>query len=212
MCGVIGYFSEKPKAIHKEILANILLESRIRGLHSFGVACGYPGKELRVEKFFKVASARNFIRKCDYSLLIAHTRYSTSGDWKVLENNQPVVVGNNLLVFNGVIRMSTKKEYEKEFGEKYKTDNDGEIMLKLLVDKKKGMVKDVLGDDRVSYAGIHYVGGKAYVMRNSRRPLWHFWNEDMSLVFSTFDIGKRALGAEMSFFEKDEVTEQFKLC
>jgi len=205
MCGIIGYVSDKPKKEHKLILSNLMYESRIRGMHAFGLAYGEYGSTLKVKKFFKVEEACEEIMKNCFSLLIAHSRYDTSGDWKVIENNQPITIGKDVLVFNGVIRMCSKNKYEKEFNEKYTTENDGEIILKFLHDGNYKRAQELIEEKKVSYAGIHYVKQNLFAMRNIRRPLWYLSNGETQLVVSTLDIANRAMGDSFSDFEKEKV-------
>lgn len=186
MCGILGYHSYRTTEKELEILAKLFKESVIRGMHAYGFAIGSPGEELIVERHFDLRESlisltllmKEFINK--ECLVIAHCRYDTSGDWKVLENNQPIVSRKNILVFNGVVRMSTKEEYEMEFGEFYKTDNDGEIVLRILeqsqnnvpVEERKDGILNLCKESRVSFSGIYYVDGKSVAYRNKKRPLY----------------------------------------
>mgnify|MGYP000618844717 CR=1 FL=1 len=47
--------------------------------------------------------------------IIYHNRYSTSGDYKNHENNQPIFNNELSLVFNGVLDMGTKKQIENKY-------------------------------------------------------------------------------------------------
>ena len=102
MCGLIGYFASSHKLEHKNILSRLFTESKVRGLHAFGVNTGKTTlKSNHLEDII------NFIKEFKGRKLIGHTRYSTSGDYRRAENNQPVLKGDLALVFNGVIDMGT---------------------------------------------------------------------------------------------------------
>lgn len=212
MCGVIGFFSNEPKNSDKELLKKVFNESRVRGMHSYGIAYGFNKKPLKIYKTYKIKEALEIINDEDYNLLIGHTRYGTSGDWKILENNQPLCLGNDILAFNGVIRMSTKEEYEKEFKQKYITENDGEIILSFLKEGKILEVNKLLESNNVSYAGIHYLKFTAYIMKNYKRPLWEIQINNAKFITSTIDIMKRASNLKKLNSKLIESNKILKLC
>jgi glutamine phosphoribosylpyrophosphate amidotransferase len=127
---------------------------------------------------------------------IAHTRYCQSGDWQVMENNQPIVAAGMVLAFNGCIHMGTKEEFEKDFDVKCETDNDGEIFLRKLeginAENHVSVAEDWLGTIRGSFAGVWLAYGRLFVGRNSRRPLWVCDAHGGRWYASTQDIFKRA--------------------
>ncbi len=192
MCGVL-YFKGNSKK-HKQLVINLLEQSRIRGLHAFGLAIrNSPEESFRIHRSFTLQEAKDFLRENEFWELIGHTRYDTSGNWKVMENNQPVAIGGNLLVFNGVIRMCSKEEYEKEFSRTYVTENDGEILMDMYSRAKVAKAEKLLGEEAVSFAGVIHVNNKSVAVRNSRRPLWIYRQRELELVFSTRDIFFRAV-------------------
>jgi len=130
-----------------------------------------------------VASAYKQLR------LIVHCRYSTSGDWKEEGNNQPIVIGDCALAFNGVIRMSTKDEWGKEFGFKPVTDNDGEIFVRKVLDGEDWNAWVAHG--AFSFAGVMLHGGRLIALRNKQRPLWHNEAYGCNFIASTADIFNR---------------------
>jgi glutamine phosphoribosylpyrophosphate amidotransferase len=141
---------------------------------------------------FDLPAAIEFIRENTFSELIGHCRYDTSGDWKIINNNQPIVLGQSLLAFNGVVRMSTREEYQQEFQREYTTENDGEIILRMLVEEDRRLMS-LLEQKRVTFAGVAHVNNKAMALRNERRPLWRALSMDVEFVFSTYDIWSRAI-------------------
>lgn len=194
MCGVI-YFQGNSYT-HKELLLNILKESQVRGLHAFGVALRKKEVEkFSVARFFQLKEAIEFIKDNDFYELIGHCRYDTSGDWHTLENNQPVVIGKNLLAFNGVVRMSTREEYQEEFQREYTTENDGEIPLRMMVESGTPNVLHLLEEKRVSFSGVFHVNGHTMAVRNERRPLWYVKAGEAKWIISTLDIWQRGTRA-----------------
>lgn len=148
---------------------------------------GWKGKisELVIDKLIEQSEVRGMhhvgeIRERNSGLI--HCRYITSG-----ETNQPLFVPTTWLVFNGVIDMGTKKEIEKRWKIKMKTDNDGEIFLQLC--KAHVDMMRLISDPAVSFAGIMLdYNGKLKAIRNERRPLW-MWKKDRTVILaSTKDI------------------------
>src|SRR5678816_3938727 len=105
MCGIVGYLpltDSMDKAFFSRAFDRLFRESCIRGLHAYGISSIFLD-ELHVLRSFKMEDIPlTFDPVCP---TIAHARYCQSGDWKVLENNQPIVVGNTALAFNGCIHM-----------------------------------------------------------------------------------------------------------
>ena len=173
MCGVIGYVppSEGPMPDTGELFHmfwRLLSESRIRGMHAYGIARpGFVFRSLDFDEVWKHFDPR--------FPTIAHCRYSTSGDWRKLENNQPIVVGQLALAFNGVIHMGTKEELERDFGVDLETDNDGEAFLRRIIEDGDTSAETfhhyIMRMDG-SFAGVWLQGDKLYAGRNERRPLW----------------------------------------
>ena len=187
MCGVIGFICDKPNSEHIEILNKFIKESKIRGLHSFGYS--YFDNKMITEKFFDMAEldGREFPEP---TKLIYHNRYSTSGDYRQHANNQPVIVGDRSLVFNGVIDMGTKSEIEKKYNISMHTGNDGEIILHKCLGKQD--LKEFITNMKGSFAGmILNKSNQLYVVRNSRRPLWRLFVKEAVYIASTRDIFKR---------------------
>ena len=122
-------------------------ELSIRGLHYFGI-CYYDNNKYKVIKSFNKEFERfiKIFEMSDSNKFIFHNRYSTSGDWIDENNNQPIALDNiGAIAMNGVLSMSTKKEYEKKYGVKCKCDNDSEIFLRrriLLFPRDRGIWKD----------------------------------------------------------------------
>lgn len=194
MCGVIGYVPpDGPMPDTGELFHmfwRLFSESRIRGMHAYGIAS--PGFVFRSHDFDEVWKHFDPTKPT-----IAHCRYSTSGDWRRPENNQPIVVGNLALAFNGVIHMGTREEFERDFDVKCETDNDGEILLRKLNhrldrDHRARVAADFIATITGSFAGVWLDGDKLYAGRNERRPLWTATLGGTTWYASTRDIFLRA--------------------
>lgn len=186
MCGVIGYVplvdgSASGIAAQFERLFS---ESAVRGLHSFGLA--QPGRAV-----VRALTLGDVVREFDARLpAIAHARYSTSGDWRDPQNNQPIVVGDLALAFNGVIHMGTKEEFERDFDVRCASYNDGEVFLRCL---ERGETPEMfLSRLTGSFAGAWLGRGRLRAARNERRPLWRCDMVDAVWYASTLDIFRRA--------------------
>jgi len=193
MCGVVGYYpmlsSDLNVNQNKKAFELLFRESTVRGLHAFGIV-----QELDIFRTFNIEEV---VEKFDPETpALAHARYCTSGDWRILENNQPLESEGIVLVFNGVINMGTKKEIEDGhnlgFGGGLKVDNDGMIFLECIRDRI--MPEEFLYETDGSFAGLWAwpEDDTFYAGRNSRRPLWWVkWNE-ATWIASTRDIFLRA--------------------
>lgn len=200
MCGVVGYSCSDPKKEHYEILQAIIKQSKIRGLHSFGFSFYNEGM---------VTIKHHHIDKIEFppaNKIIYHNRYSTSGDYKNHDNNQPIAIGNTSLVFNGVLDMRTKQEMEDCYGIEMETDNDGEILLKLC-GSDPNKIQEYIQNTKGSFAGLILTQDNTmYAIRNKNRPLWAL-NYDKAVFYaSTQDIFKRV----DSSFEPEEL-EPYKI-
>lgn len=163
MCGIVGYKPLEENAEAGPAFKRLFDECSIRGLHAFGAS--QPGVTFRSFKQDEV-----YGRLSSNVVTIAHTRYCQSGDWRVLENNQPIVVGDMALAMNGVIHMGTKEEFEKAFGVLCEADNDSEVFLRCLEagEDAAHFIDRITG----SFAAVWLVGDRLYAGHNWRRPLW----------------------------------------
>lgn len=198
MCGIIGYNCPEPKEHHMAMIEALILQSKIRGLHSFGLTYldgyNYTTKKYSQNDFTNIIVPLT-------KQLIFHNRYSTSGDYNNPLNNQPLVFDDFSMVFNGVISMDTKEHNELLYGIDLETDNDGEILI-----KRCGfdipLMLDFISSVKCSYSGLILNNRTLTAMRNKYRPGWILETEGAVFVASTKDIFDRALG-ENNAYEMD---------
>ena len=183
MCGVIGYKPFQQNDLQTKMFERLFDESRIRGHHAYGIA-----NQFITERSF---SPSDVLKKFDPNLsTIGHTRYCQSGDWRVMENNQPLVVKDIKLDMNGVIHMGTKEEFEKAFNVVCEVDNDSEIFLQRLHGGQDA--DEFILTIKGSFAATLLVAGELFAGRNARRPLWKCLQHDALWYASTRDIFLRA--------------------
>jgi glutamine phosphoribosylpyrophosphate amidotransferase len=183
MCSVIGYHPVSPSEETVTAFGRLFLQSQIRGLHAFGLA--------NIDGVHRSFQANDIPSAFNPTLpTIAHTRYCQSGDWQVMENNQPIIVGSMALAMNGVLHMGTKTEFEATFGVTCAVDNDSEVFLRRL---EQGQTpSEFLAEISGSFAATWLKDERLYAARNPRRPLYR--SEEFGGVWfaSTADIFRRA--------------------
>ena len=182
MCAIIGFISKNPNAEAILTLKRLFIESKIRGMHAYGYAA-IEGKP-QVQKSNQLKPLLDSIGKP--TALIGHCRYSTSGDYLDMKNNQPIQYKDEFLAFNGVIDMRTKPEMEKAYGITMSCDNDGEIILQ---DQER---LDFINKN-ITFAGIFLNNKEMTFMRNLSRPAYIAHKHDAIYIGSTADIMKRAM-------------------
>lgn len=187
MCGIIAV---KGKITHKE-LTSLLNEAQIRGKHATGVA-RWNFKTNKIEAIVDSIASKQFTQKyskeleiwCnDYTVLIGHTRYSTSD----LRYNQPIYDDSLALAHNGVV----SQESPDKWVYKCQTANDSELLFRYIkehsnLDNIEQKFKDL------SYATVWIESAQLNAKRNGLRPLWKFSSTDVEIYASTKDILERA--------------------
>ena len=216
MCGIVGYQfidGERPadRLLHQRFLEQLLLLSKVRGLHATGFVFLEDGR-FCVRK--APVPADKFIQQREWECLMSdmpfqamfHTRYCTSGDWQENLNNQPLVLGKAALVHNGVVSMATKEEFQEAYRVRTTTSNDSEIILRLI---KAFMNAGETAQDAIDHAlqrisnveppifacGVLTSEGELLCCRDHVRPLYRFWVPELNMVgfCSTKDIFNRAI-------------------
>jgi hypothetical protein len=171
MCSIVGYVSSNPTQEHMKHMVKIIDESIIRGQHAYGLAY-----ENQVKKYYQ--SEYDGIILPLTNKLIFHSRYSTSGDFRIHDNNQPLTKDNTHLVFNGVIDMSV--EY-----------NDGLLVLEKETPEE---MLEYISTTNCSFSGLVLKDDVLYGFRNPNRPAWILEYDGATFIASTRDIFVRALG------------------
>jgi len=182
MCAIVGFISPDPSIEAINTLKKLFIESKIRGMHAYGFAA-VEDKPV-VEKSNTLKPLLDKIQKP--KALIGHCRYSTSGDYLDMANNQPLSLDDEYLVFNGVIDMGTKTEMEQKHGIKMNCDNDGEIML-------HKADRNAFLREKNSFAGLSLTKDKITFLRNENRPAYMAKKFNSVFIASTADILKRCL-------------------
>lgn len=191
MCGIMGVLGH----VDPKILYKLQMALKIRGLHAFGVSYIMPGGDLVTEKSFKPLPVEVLSRAMDGGALIFHNRYSTSGDYKLMQNNQPIMAGGVSVALNGVISMKPRTEYEREYSVKCITDNDTEILNRIL---EKGLNPEFyFNQSQASISAVWINDGRLYGYTNGKRPLHYIKFDGSVIVVSTKDAVRRALGKEI---------------
>ena len=170
MCGIMAYSSYNPNKSHAECARRIALELETRGTHSFGLSFVSDGK-IETVKSRRMLPLSAFEEAVASGGFIFHNRYSTSGDFSDMMNNQPIDVGSVSIAVNGVTSMLRKAEYEAKFGVKCASENDAEILARMIEQGKS--VKDIICDGSVGSCAIAalFRDGKIVIGRNKYRPL-----------------------------------------
>lgn len=187
MCAVVGYCPIRPTTETTPAFERLFLESRIRGLHAFGIAQPRGAAPAVLRTFDLEAIPAAFDRERP---AVAHARYSTSGDWHDHANNQPVVLGDMALALNGVLHQGTKAEFEEAFSVQCASDNDAEVFLRRLAAGQSA--REFIREVRGSMAAVWLVGSTLYAARNEWRPLWACEAYGARWYASTSDILRRA--------------------
>ena len=209
MCGILGaYFLNKdPESL--TFAKNLITELKIRGRHSFGIAY-YNNHSIEVTKSFELNPNElvDAFDQSDSDCFIYHNRYSTSGDWHDMQNNQPIVVdGVGAIAMNGVLSMKQKEDFESDFNIKTTSDNDAEIFLRK-IEHGVNLVDFLKSQKDCSFSAILLLDNKIYGLRNNKRPLYFYNFKDKALfLVSTLDTIKRAGGD----WKEAKIIKQFML-
>ena len=196
MCAIIGYSGD----YKTDLVTKLCQHSRIRGLHSFGFSY-MDGPNLQTNKHLFYDAFLDDLHTTKPNKFIAHFRYSTSGDYKAIDNNQPIVRGNISLVFNGVIDMATKAEMEANHGVKLTSENDGELAVIKLQENKQDFPQWL---NSKTFAGIFFENNKITAIRNHKRPCYIGEDKHATVIASTSDILTRSNITQFSILNPNQ--------
>lgn len=198
MCAVLGAYLNNPTADDFDLVARLLLESSIRGLHATGVSFL---KDDGILTKIEPAPAMEWLNRyrpvldsgthSDGNLyMVAHCRYSTSD----LAYNQPLYSDNFSVVHNGVISQEMPENWANLYGFNCKTKNDSELILQCL---ENGIVDTPISplerfpDASMAVIELHK-DKKIRFYRNGKRPLYLTNLPNGYIITSTADIPRRA--------------------
>ena len=192
MCAVIGAQLNSPTSNDLDLVRNVFLESRIRGLHATGLSYVKNGKVATLIEatpapdFSPLSKMEQLLNEDGNLYLIGHCRYSTSD----LSFNQPIQTSDDLsLVHNGVVTQELPENWEKMYGYKTTTQNDTELLNRTIEAGYHPL--EVWRDSSLSV--IELTSDKKITLyRNGKRPLYKTAMGNGYIITSTKDIAKRA--------------------
>lgn len=193
MCGVIGVALHDVTPEDLEMVREVFIESRIRGLHATGLSVLHGGKITTIRKAGPPEDLIALNRLHEYVdegtlYLIGHNRYSTSD----ILYNQPFHNSANdfALAHNGVISQEDPSTWYDQYGYVAQTKNDSELLMLTVLAGKDPFVewKDA------SIAAVELRANRSLrFYRNGKRPLYLTSKENGVIITSTKDIMSRVL-------------------
>lgn len=193
MCGILGVTFKQNTAKSLDFVLRLMKELKIRGHHCYGIGW-YDGIYYESYRSTKIEDVVQMLVNKNPSTFIFHNRYSTSGDWQVMENNMPIFVERiGAIAMNGVLSMNTKENNENIYNVKLDTENDAEIFLRLM-ERGEDLLDILKKYPQCSFAGLllHIKG--IVGLRNNKRPLYYYEDDDIKVLISTYDTIIRAGG------------------
>lgn len=192
MCAVIGAALKSPTPEQLELVRNVFLESRIRGMHATGLSYVSNGKVVTLKEpvpspeFTPLSDMEQFINEDGNLYLIGHCRYSTSD----LRYNQPIQINDKVsIVHNGVISQELPENWKELYGYETETLNDTELINHTLEAGLNPLTE--WADSSMAVIELHS-DGMMFWYRNGKRPLYKTVLENGNIITSTKDIVKRA--------------------
>lgn len=141
MCGIVGYIGKDKNTLKNLINSLKILE--YRGYDSAGIAYVKNETVKIIKEKGKIEALEKKINfNEDVTVGMGHTRWATHGEPSII-NSHPHKVGKITLVHNGIIENYEElKKLLKEFGYKFKSDTDTEVVC-ALIDKLYNEKKDL---------------------------------------------------------------------
>lgn len=192
MCAVIGARLTSPSSFDLELVRNVFLESRIRGLHATGLSYVKNGKvatlieAVPAPDFSPLSKMEQLLNEDGNLYLIGHCRYSTSD----LRFNQPIQTSDDLsIVHNGVVTQELPENWDRLYGYETTTQNDTELLNRTIEAGYHPL--EIWRDSSLSV--IELTSDKKITLyRNGKRPLYKTTVDNGYIITSTKDIAKRA--------------------
>ncbi len=128
MCGIVGYAGSGRAA---EIIYNGLKQLEYRGYDSAGIATLSDGKIYHAKRCGRVSALNGAAEELSGSVGIGHTRWATHGKPSDI-NAHPHLCGKFAVVHNGIIENYSELKEKYFRGEKFISDTDSEIIVRLL--------------------------------------------------------------------------------
>lgn len=191
MCGLIGVHLIDVTAQELKLVADVIIESRIRGKHATGVSYVRNNKlhtikeSLPADEFLKKHNIADFVDIDNQLHLIAHCRYSTSN----LLYNQPIANDVISIVHNGVVTQELPENWQKMYGYVCETANDTELLLHTIMNDDCVLTKWYTSS--LAVIELH-VNKDIWCYRNGKRPLYLNLHSKGFIITSTADIAFRA--------------------
>lgn len=135
MCGIFGAIGNH---IENEILQKISAEAKKRGPHAYGISWLSNDSICTQKKSCEINPKKAF-SGIETTAIIGNCRLSTSGTYKNIANNQPIVLGNMAISHNGNVK--SYLQIAKDIGVELETQCDSEIICHLI---RRFGVKDAL--------------------------------------------------------------------
>lgn len=126
MCGIFGAIG---KNIDKGILQEIAAEARKRGPQAYGISW-YEHENICTQKKSNAIIPNKVFKGIVTTALIGNCRLGTSGTYKNIANNQPMVLENLAISHNGNVK--SYLQIANEMGVQLSTQCDSEIICHLI--------------------------------------------------------------------------------
>lgn len=126
MCGIFGAIG---KNIDKGILQEIAAEARKRGPQAYGISM-LTNDSICTQKSANAINPQKAFTGIETTGIIGNCRLSTSGTYKDIANNQPMVLGDLAISHNGNVK--SYLQIADELGVQLSTQCDSEIICHLI--------------------------------------------------------------------------------
>lgn len=126
MCGIFGAIG---KHIDKGILQELAAEARKRGPHAYGISM-LTNDSICTQKSENEINPQKAFADIETTGIIGNCRLSTSGTYKDIANNQPMVLNDLAISHNGNVK--SYLQIADELGVQLSTQCDSEIICHLI--------------------------------------------------------------------------------